>query len=659
MFRFYLNNTLVSDPINWMDFSETIERDDNIKGLLPKYEIKLRFNAGGYDVLFNELISGGFCQLIELRIERKEGSAYIPTFNGYIFLTECQFNLNKKIVDCEVEDNNYGARIFRNKSIKIYIDTDKTKNGEDLTLCDFTDTYFFTPSTGAYSATLRKCFEVKDAFRTLIEFMTDNLVGFESDYLDTINMTIISGNGIRVPASGLAPFVSFEDLFKEVNKKFPISFTMITGADGRPTIKIEDDAYFFNSTNSIQIDDIEDLRQSFNNEVLYSSVRFGSDTVDFDVSIHSFGYIRFLSFRDEEYFLQGSCNVDKVLDLYGDFICDSNIIEELFVTNTSNDTYDANIFFIEESLASAVRTVSPTTLAAPYYYNASLTNKEVSARYNYNGSLALYLSGTIVGFRASKTVTEYWGAYLNAAGGITCPAPPDLRSLDSTQHVVTFTDDFTLPNYDTAGYYNGNDTYTAGIAGEYVFESSIAYSPENVVGYFFNMYYKGVIQFRRYNSLNVLVQSDEGQDPLLSTGFYSSEGWHVMTHSVGWTLDIGDYVKVVFYFKYCPVNCLVNSSILMRVEPYLNSTWFRTLSAPTSGGVFQPENTTPYRASKFEFEYPLANDTYENLKLDLSKAIVFNYAPNTNKTGWLRKSQRIYATGQTKIELISNITNSQ
>ena len=69
MFKFYLDNILVNDPINWSDFTETIERDSEIKGLLPKYEVKLNFNSIGYKYLFEKMLTIGFCGLVQLRVE--------------------------------------------------------------------------------------------------------------------------------------------------------------------------------------------------------------------------------------------------------------------------------------------------------------------------------------------------------------------------------------------------------------------------------------------------------------------------------------------------------------------------------------------------------------------------------------------------------------
>ena len=38
----YLDGTLLQEPpINWEDFEESIERDPDIRGLLPKYPTKI------------------------------------------------------------------------------------------------------------------------------------------------------------------------------------------------------------------------------------------------------------------------------------------------------------------------------------------------------------------------------------------------------------------------------------------------------------------------------------------------------------------------------------------------------------------------------------------------------------------------------------------
>jgi hypothetical protein len=173
------------------------------------------------------------------------------------------------------------------------------------------------------------------------------------------------------------------------------------------------------------------------------------------------------------------------------------------------------------------------------------------------------------------------------------------------------------------------------------------------------MYYKAYVEFRRFNSGGTLMQSSQTEDPINPSGFYSSTGDHSIFHSAVFTLDVGDYVRVAFWYSYASINCTIDSSIIVKQNAGINNTYFRTIASPTSGGVYQETNTAPYRASKFEFEQPLSKDKYDALKADLSKGIGFNYKPLTNKRGWLRRSERNFATSHMTWELISNITNSQ
>ena len=228
--------------------------------------------------------------------------------------------------------------------------------------------------------------------------MTDGLVGFESDYLDYTqlplgdvtarNTVVFLGEEIRVPSQDKTASISFNDLFKEVDKKYPIGFTVITGSDGRPTIKIENADYFYGTGNSITIQNIEDLSESFDNEILYSKVIFGGTTADYNATLHSFGQVQFLGFKEEEYHLTGECNIDKALDLKGEYIVDTNIIEEMVQTNTSSDTYDDDTFFVECRYydATTVQAIAyedlVTNAATPAYYNGMFANNKVAERYN-------------------------------------------------------------------------------------------------------------------------------------------------------------------------------------------------------------------------------------------------------------------------------------
>lgn len=648
MFRFYLNNNLVSDAINWADFTETIERDDIINGLLPKYDVKLQFNAGGYTYLYDSFNTNGFCNLVELKVDYTCDSAnYKTILNGYIFLSDCKFNLNKCLVDCDVIDNNYGARIYNNKSVKTYINADKSKNGVAITPCATEDIQLFTPTTAIFGV-VKKCYILKDAFRYLIDFMSDNTLGFESDFLDS-DPNIFGINYLRLMAGGsirgndaLAPFISFEQLFSELNKKYPISFTTIV-VNGKPTIKIENASYFYNNSNAIKIDNIQDLFQSINTELLYSSVKFGGDSLEYNGTTTHFPETKFFNFEKEEYYLQSECNIDKVLDLIAEFISDSNIIEEIYVTNTSNSSYDKNVFFIESSsLNLAQFAPSPLGTGTPYYFNANLTNNKVAERYSLAGNIALYLGNSDDGFMASLSAN------------ITDPTLHYYTDASPFTYQVPFNDDSTPPNNNINGNYNNaNYRYTAPSNGVYGFKNEVQfkagiYTPQDVQFYYiYEVYDSGnVLQFT-YNS------SISQYSPTLFEGF--------VLPTVNIIKDTTFYIPATYYVtcKFAikaPISSTFPNSIIYL--QYLKDSYWKTETIENGGGVYEAKDIKDYFASKLEFDRPLSNDEYEILKQDLSKSLIVNHDGVSNKTAWIRKTIRKLATGETKFELISNLNNT-
>lgn len=659
MFQFYLNNTLVKDALNWIDFEEVIERDDSIKGLLPKYDVKLRFGSDGYNALYDLFLDNGFCNLVELIVKQKCGSGYDTVLNGLIFLSDCTFNLNKCEVDCSVFDNNYAAKIFNNKNIKTYLDTTLSKNGETITAASYEAVKFYTPTTGVYSNDTRRVYKLHDTFRFLIDFMTDGEVGFESNYLQTFIINgsttgITTGEEIRLHNDNV-PYISFQMLFEELNKKFPLGFTIINVA-GVPTIKIEQSSYFYKNTTSININNIEDLNLSFDNELLYSTVKFGEST-SYDAAINSFGEVQFLSFKEEEYHLQGKCNIDKQLDLTAEFVSNTNAIEELVATNISNDSYDDEIFFIQYEQGSinfATQNVNPTSQGLPYFYNGNLTNNEVAERYELAGNIAIYLGTNQVGFKATKTNGSY--TFVPDQQDVAALVPPAIQT--STPVQVAFNDDSTGGNYDAGGNYNNTTyRYTSPQSGNYAFDATVIFNvPSAPLSYPLgtNRYYRIWLEIRKYNSSNVLIQTISQAYPN-TTGFYSANfANYFLTISGTLYLAATDYAVVYAYHESKPVNFLIESFLRLQIT---NASSFETTATTTGGGIYKPTSINDYYVSKLTFDKAISNADYNTMKLDLSQALVVDNGSGENRTAWIRKTRRKLATGEMSFELISNLDN--
>lgn len=659
MFKFYLDDNLVSDPINWNDFEENIVRDDVIKGLLPRYDIKLNFNAGGYDYIYGKYTQAGYCQLIELRIDIScDDVNYTNYFNGYIFVSDCIFSLNRCIVECSVIDDNYGARIYNNKSIKTYLDTGKSKNGVTITNATQQSMQFFSPWNVSYFAQIRKPIMLYDAFRFLVDFMTDGLVAFESDYLDyntLVNVkndqankvSIVTGEELRLFQHDTTPFISFDDLFKEVNKKFPIMFTIYKNAyTGGAVIKIENEDYFYSTNNSITIANIPDIKQSFSNEKLYANIKFDAPYKDYDGVLYHFPQTRFFSFLKEEYYFATECNTDNTLDLTADWISDSNIIEGVVDTDTGNDGYDEDIFLIEGM------PLTPTTLARadfspisggqPWYYNQHLQNNFIAERHSLANNIALYLNNAGDGFMATKTVD----AYLVPVG-----SPVTIStSVPYESGALAFQDDSVLPNFDTNGNYNNTVyKYTSPANGVYTFETSVIYEIASIAATEFTVY----LRYDVYDSGNVLQYTYYSN--IEQTLPASANVVNTLTSIDGFFIPATYYVNVKLGVK--PEEDLTIFNILALLTAKTGS-YFKTTSIENGGGVYQENEPADYFISKYNFDYPLDKTSYDTIKTDLSQSIVINYSPTTNKTCWIRKIDRKLATGETKFELISSINNS-
>jgi len=656
MFKFYLNNILVSNAINWIDFTETIEYDNIIKGLLPKYESKLTFTGDGYDYIHSQYLTNGFCNLIDFKVDQEcsPNAGYETILNGFIFISDCTFNLNKCTVDCTVMDNNFGAKIYNNKSIKAYLNVARSKNDTAIAVCQSEMIRMFTPTTGAYSVTTRRAYKIKDAFRYLIDFMSDGDVGFESTFLSTISLNwnaegtrLLTGAEIRLADQATAPFISFEELFKEVDIKYPLGFTIITVA-GKPTIKIENEAYFKKTTPSLTISNIQDLKQSFDSELLYSKIKFGGEFIDYDGVLYSFKQTRFFNFANEEYHTQGLCNIDKTLDLTAEFISDSNIIEGVFATDTLNESYDENIFFvqIDSTTLDAIINVDPITLVDPYYYNDKLQNNKVAERFNLQGNIALYLGNNDDTFRAQNTGLQDISADY---------AIPFDTTANIISQKIAFQNDSLGLNFDTNNNYNNLlFKFTSPASGSYNLESTIniiingAGTLGSVLAQVvFNVYTAGGVLERtefcpQYNFTPVFIPAP--------------------TYAVFGAKNI--YVPAGFYVECCLslISYSFTGGVLVTTVNSLvviTNSYFTCTQSVNGGGVYQVEDPADYFISKFEFESQLSKTNYDLIKSDLAKAIIINHDGSTNKKTWIRKTVRTMATGAMKFEQISSKNNSQ
>lgn len=429
MLRFTLNNTIIENPQGWDTISLKINRDLESNFIYCAYEGDLIFTGESYQILYDIYKTDTFCSVVPLLIEYKCQDGYFKKLTlCNILISDCEFNIFRCEVKAKVVDDTWGTRINNNKSIKVNLGVTKTKNFFDLLPPVLQDVYVFN-STGAYLPTPRKGFRVYEAFRALIDFMTDNNVVFQSDYFYNgagQYIFLFTGAAIRNTAP-IFTEISFDSLYKELNKKLRLgmAFYEINGVN---YVRIENADYFYDANISKHFDNVKDIKISFDLTRLYSSIGIGStnllqfDQCDNGNNNCTFGQIPFYTWDNEEVPVLGKqCNIDKKLDLLStDIVIDSNVIQNLIYYSSNVNQWD-NTYILMDCYndAGTIKAVQTDFLGVNlYWFNDAFTNKQVLINWfsGIGNIYSSYLQGYLRSFVYAANQEGYTQGYLEDLG---------------------------------------------------------------------------------------------------------------------------------------------------------------------------------------------------------------------------------------------------
>lgn len=352
--RVTLDSTLlVNTPIGWDDADIKSKRDNTIKGLFVEYTTDLEFYGDGFDYIDNAM-SNSTCDTIDVLIETNDcdEGVWQTEFNGIIQLTQItSYDVDKRIIKTKILDESFDAKIDNNKSIKAFVDVPLSKNNKTITAATAHNIKFFLPTAKytTYIAETRVCYRIYDCFRFIIDYMTDGNVDFVSDIFSTdyYDWMLVNGKEVRLGnGQGNQVEVSFKELFIELDKKTNLSFA-IEPSSGYSAfqLRLEPTSYFESDVEILTLNDVLGIMMSFDRESLYSHVEIGSQDYDDDVYL-SYPPINFKAFKEENYTIQGNCNIDKGLNLVSKYIIDTNVIEKVLTTGALETKYDKKIFIV-------------------------------------------------------------------------------------------------------------------------------------------------------------------------------------------------------------------------------------------------------------------------------------------------------------------------
>lgn len=614
MYRIFIDSIEYETPNGWRDFTTTIKRDRSAKGVVVTQDATLTFTGDAYNYLYSLFITAGSAETVTVRVLKEKRGGYREIYNGTIFITDVEFDKYAREARTKIQDNSYYAKINNNKSVDVKLYAPRSKNNVSIPLAVPCVIEFFDYATGSYytvsnatPTTAAHCrgFTVYEAFKFIVAFITDGEVLFKSTLFGPggkyEGLCITNGftvKQVQESAQLESDFnqylkgISFDKLFQEVNKKLNIGFYIERGANGKPTIRIEDDSFFYQNKRILSMPDIDKITLKSATEYLYSSVEFGSSK-NFDTVLYSFPEnVLWAGFSPEQYVIQYKSNIDKMLSCKSEWVISSNVIVDgVEVGPTSSALNDEDIVLIDcayDALSGHYLADQKNWLstAPPYYYNHRLRNEAVAA--NFKSILP-------------SSIINYSGAVDNGCVVRSSAATPYVNIL-TTYAPFVFDNEVSDPklNYDSVTNYR----YVAPAAGLYFFSVRILVKYANL---FANATSVGSAD------LNIrLRHADSGgttiAPPYVLYNINQNENFgvtFVIGGNVAVTMNTGDRITVEASSDgyYAPVFGLGTT------VSFLKDSEFQCIAAFT-GGAFQTTQFSNSPLLRAEFNYPVSDADY-------------------------------------------------
>lgn len=410
--KFLIDGADRGQPTNADDFGVSITEDSKINMRIVSFDNDLVFVGGTFEYIYNNLIDTGGCSLITVEVQYLCAGTWKRLANGYIIVSECTFNLDRCSVSTKLYDDSFSTKINNNKSIPFFSDSNITKNLQPIVPPTVYYVNLFNPANNQYQTSSNTGFiTIYDALKHLVGCMSDNLVGFESDFfrnqIDAFGygttLMVSNGRSIRTD-SAVHTNLIFEQLYEALNKKIRLGMVVQRQANGLPLLRIENYDYFQQLDANVNLYDQPNIIFNYDTSQLYASVDFGANPFlnDFecgdDTERCSFPQTTFRGFRDETFGVLGECNTSNTLDLSTkDIIFDSNVIENVY--RFASEDYDNDVILVDSNWFGFANPIfanqgDPLGVGG-HVYNNEYINEQVAENWlgGYPNSLFQYLQG--------------------------------------------------------------------------------------------------------------------------------------------------------------------------------------------------------------------------------------------------------------------------
>ncbi len=666
-FKFYIDGQLVDQPVNDTALRTTIRRDQSLNSLFITQDANIIWNGNNapdtgeisaYTYLKN-IFDNGICNEVGIEIyDQQSASVTERIYIGVLKIPQMQIDHQRQLISCKVQDNSFYSYINNNKSLKVNLEGLQTKEANTLTPLTKYTVDLFNSSNCIYGSTvgfLYGGFLIEEVFEFVIKALTDDRVGFRSDFLSGLDNKIIlfTGqaliNAINVFPNAQGKFeISFSELVTELNKVYNLSYYIDSLDELNPVFVIEDtESLYQTETDPYHFADIKELDQSVDSSRLYSKVLTGdtNKTGGGDPWFTMPNNVSYFAFEREEFFPLGQCNTDAELNLESNIAIDTNAIQDALVGQ--NTSWLDTLFFIEcNNFDTVNRTCDavqyPLGLLGNCFYNLGLNNFNKMQRHSttFETAFGNFLGIGGDGFKASLGDILLFSNNPNTSGVFIPSAPLSLLP-GGIEDPVVFTNETIGDNYDGNGNYdNVTGDYTVPVTGDYSFVFNSDFIISNIIiapGLAYLI--KVTMTINRYDSGNVLQESNS------SAQFYTNNGDFNQTVSLVTTANATDYLNCKIEVQFQGLGSNFNVA-------FQDTSYFSCNGTPDSGIVITNGNNN-IRKYLYEFQYDISQTDFNLIRSQPAQVISFE-KDGLTRFGWIDTMQRNDWTGMTNIKLITN-----
>ena len=665
-----LNGTNVEEPRGFKDLNEEILRDDELRVITVSYNGSLEFFGNGYNLL-EELYFTDYCSEVSIEV-LKDGEKII---DAIINLSDAEWMINKRIVTVDLDQPVFQQRIFNNYDLKVYIASEKSISGEEITPTQVEEIAVRKPADSAIAWNdVRDGWVFKDALRWFIDYLTDGTADFDASALDEWDddqqkLFIIPGaNALYLNPLGkqLSPLTSFKEIWENAWRSF--NLYMVIKGNSVEIVKEQD---LYSSSELAVLDSPMELRRLIDLSRLYGRINAGGQKsikkLDNTTADNApFPYLFFRSFAEEEFLIGGTCGTDQTLDLTRTYIADvnkwQNLLDEVSTSYTRDE--DENIYFVFCQIFTTYYRVFDYSYydwnggGAQERYNEPLLNEEIIKRFDLQGDVILNSGLLTINFLAFRSGTNV------LSGTVSSVNPP--VTLDSEDPVNAT--DVTAPGFPGSAYNAPSSTFTAPQNDIYTFEieqffefnpgdlpttASLVFDmgvePNNVTGDRVEAQ-SYEYQILEINGTPIDDEPIEGQPEaaIFVSGLADTGRCRVRVKGfVSIYLEASDTATA-----YIDLRAQATIAAPGQVTVYDGS--FANIGNGTAGGDYDVKDPNSYYIHILEFDNYLTDDQWETLKADPTLKIGVPDKDGSIRYGYVKTISRNIVKQSTEFSIIFN-----